>query len=150
MARIHIWWLSTWSRWWVITYFRTGCFYQQDVGGADHARDIDLPASIYLFQRIQDGIGGRLGRMILMPAYKHDAVLDNIDDRRRALINYSNFAVCWMLLSTACYPRMDARTWRFLSPDLCRPSPEEASLVCSQGNSPVQSKMAGWLFYDAS
>ncbi|MFJ2988548.1 EAL domain-containing protein [Collimonas sp. NPDC087041] len=121
---------------------------------SQRARDTGLPASTDLFDLTRRDNGRQLGLMILMPVYQHDAVLDSVDDRRRALIGYTSAAV-WadaFVSSVLAKDGAQARDDFFLRV-YASAKPEDASLVYRQGNPVTSSEAAtwlpSWLFYDA-
>lgn len=120
---------------------------------AKRARDTGMPASTDLFEQKPKN-GSKLIMMVLMPVYQHGAVLDSVDDRRRALIGYTSAAL-----------RADAFVNNILARDgvqaredfylrvYASAKPEPGTLVYRQGNLPTPSSAGDWLpawvLYDA-
>ncbi|WP_211454679.1 bifunctional diguanylate cyclase/phosphodiesterase [Collimonas antrihumi] len=120
---------------------------------AKRARDTGLPASTDLFEQKPKN-GSKLIMMVLMPVYQHGAVLDSVDDRRRALIGYTSAAL-----------RADAFVNNILARDgvqaredfylrvYASAKPEQDTLVYRQGNQVTPSSaddwLPAWLLYDA-
>ncbi|AMP10994.1 diguanylate cyclase domain protein [Collimonas arenae] len=121
---------------------------------SQRARDTGLPASTDLFDLTRRDKGRQLGLMILMPVYQHDAVLDSVDDRRRALIGYTSAAVWADAFVNSVLAKDGAQTRDdFFLRVYASAKPEEASLVYRQGNPVTPTETAtwlpSWLFYDA-
>lgn len=120
---------------------------------AKRARDTGLPASTDLFEQKPKN-GSKLIMMVLMPVYQHGAVLDSVDDRRRALVGFTSAAlradafVNNILARDGVQAREDFNLRVYASA-----KPEDDTLVYRQGNlakpSNVSDWLPAWLLYDA-
>ncbi|SFH78767.1 PAS domain S-box-containing protein/diguanylate cyclase (GGDEF) domain-containing protein [Collimonas sp. OK307] len=120
---------------------------------ANRARDTGLPASTDLFEQKPKN-GSKLIMMVLMPVYQHGAVLDSVDDRRRALVGFTSAAlradafVNNILARDGVQAREDFNLRVYASA-----KPEDDTLVYRQGNlakpSNTSDWLPAWLLYDA-
>ncbi|SFB09796.1 PAS domain S-box-containing protein/diguanylate cyclase (GGDEF) domain-containing protein [Collimonas sp. OK607] len=120
---------------------------------AKRARDTGLPASTDLFEQKPKN-GSKLIMMVLMPVYQHGAVLDSVDDRRRALVGFTSAAlradafVNNILARDGVQAREDFNLRVYASA-----KPEDDTLVYRQGNQAKPSNasdwLPAWLLYDA-
>ncbi len=120
---------------------------------AKRARDTGLPASTDLFEQKPKN-GSKLIMMVLMPVYQHGAVLDSVDDRRRALIGFTSAAlradafVNNILARDGVQAREDFNLRVYASA-----KPADDTLVYRQGNlakpSNASDWLPAWLLYDA-
>ncbi|GAC1547530.1 MAG: hypothetical protein NVS3B11_05660 [Collimonas sp.] len=121
---------------------------------ANRARDTGLPSSTDLFEKTPAKNGSKLIMMVLMPVYQHGALLDSVDDRRRALIGYTSAAlradafVSNILARDGVQAREDFYLQVYASA-----KPEQGTLVYRQGNQAKLRSSGGWLpawlLYDA-
>ncbi len=120
----------------------------------ERARDTGQAASTDLFELKASKDGGKLGMLVLMPVYQHGAVLESVDDRRRALVGFTSAA----LRADAFVNNVLARDGVQAREDFylrvyASAAPEAGTLVYRQGSpagpSSASRWLPAWLLYDA-